>query len=334
MNVIGTSRGGIRAWTFIDCGGYLLGFQNPADDPHIYRMVRFAEWFYLQERQVVEPEVLQSWERAFQDGLEQLIARTHDPVLRTEFDRMRSCPVRDQQGRCHSFTDYILSAIVRNGLHYTCDPEEILSYVYQCMMNPTTMAGQPRSTLFGGFDETRPYLPGQNPLQARFLTSVANAIRSIAGGKVAYLKNVRRKPGTLSIAGGRTNEPGLISPDQIPSMSASADEEMFRDITALLQRQQQFYPRLPLVDLFHSILSNEGTRAQRAKFGHTAANEGRRIIIQTIAQYARSTENWRCCNCWTSSRISMLPSPRVSGESRRPSRNPNSRRTKRITKVS
>ncbi len=78
----------------------------------------FAEWLFLVERSLVDPEVLDSYEQAFQQGLEGLIQRTRDPALRRTFEDMRSCPVRGKNGGCSRFIDYVLGALLRNGCHY------------------------------------------------------------------------------------------------------------------------------------------------------------------------------------------------------------------------
>jgi hypothetical protein len=253
--------------------------------------MRFREWLILQERQLFPPDLLQSWEYGFRQGLEQLIQSTRDPVLKAEFERMRNCPIRDQHGQCRSFVDYIIGALIRNGIPQMCDPEEAMAYIFSNLLTDRTLKGTPKLNLFGGFDESRPYNRGDNPFEARFKVSVANLIRTIASGKVAQLR--QRQPGTLSIGGGGRNERGFVSPDEIPGRPASSEQEMFADIVSLLQRQQQLHPDLPLVALFGSILSGEGTRVQRAKFGHKTADEGRRVIVNTLWQYARSAENWQ-----------------------------------------
>ena len=68
------------------------------------------------------------------------------------------------------------------------------------------------------------------------------------------------------------------------------DQEMLGDIAELLR--QRSTPGLPLADLFLSILNGEGTRSQRSRFGYAMANMGRKIIVKTIEEYARKTQNW------------------------------------------
>ena len=45
-------------------------------------MVGFAEWLFREERELIDRAILQGYDRAFQQGLENLIQRTKDPVLR------------------------------------------------------------------------------------------------------------------------------------------------------------------------------------------------------------------------------------------------------------
>ena len=56
--------------------------------------------------------------------------------------------------------------------------------------------------------------------------------------------------------------------------------------------RQRSTPGMPLADLFMSILKGEGTRVQRSRFGHSTADMGRKIIVQTVHQYAQQTHNW------------------------------------------
>lgn len=259
-------------------------------------MLRFGNWLLTEERQYVDSSVLKSWETGFRDELEGLIQRTRDPKLRAEFSKMRDCPVRDNRGACRGFTDYIVGALIRNGVHRRCDLEDALSYVYDQMMRAVSYKGSPKSSLFGGFDETRPYNPGDNPLEARFKVSVGNAARAIAAGKIRRLNTVDwRPPGTLTIGGGRGKERGVVTPDEIPARGSADDHaasEMAGDIVALLRRKQVAHPDLPLVGLFQAMLAGQATRDQRARFGRRAAELGRPIILQAIGEYARATENW------------------------------------------
>jgi hypothetical protein len=145
----------------------------------------------------------------------------------------------------------------------------------------------PHKGLFD-LDANLPYnLQIGNPLEARFRTFLTNDLRNITMGKIPALRRTQR-PGSISIAYGR--DQGTMSPDEITGREDSHDQEMIDDIMELLRRQST--PDLNLVTLFQSILAGEGTRAQRIRFGHDRADQGRKMIVQTIEHYARQTQNW------------------------------------------
>jgi hypothetical protein len=253
-------------------------------------MVQFREWLLVQESALVDAAVAASYERGLQSGLNGLISRTRDPGLRTTLERMRQCPVRDQSGSCRSFVDYITGTLIRNrcGLG---DPEESLAAIYRQLMSPVNLQGQPRATLFGSFDEALPFSPGSNPVEARFKTSVGNAVRNLC-------QSDRRQSerGNVSIVAADRKEKiptDAIAADEIPARGHGDDErELVGDIVQLLRIRQRDYTGLPLVDLFGSILAGETLPAQRAKFGWRAVDLGRKIIVQAVEDYARSTDNW------------------------------------------
>ena len=66
---------------------------------------------------------------------------------------------------------------------------------------------------------------------------------------------------------------------------------MLEDLYVLLRRRST--PNLDLAALFQSILNQEGTKEQRRRFGHKQADEGRKLIVKTIGDYARTTHNWQ-----------------------------------------
>lgn len=250
-------------------------------------MVSFAEWLWCEERNLVDPGVLATYEQAFQDGLESLIRRTQDPELRAAFETMRSCPIRDRRGGCTRFADYILGALIRNGCHQRFDIDDCLQRICFRLLSPIGERGFARRSLFD-FDETAPYdLRFGNPLAARFKTYLANELRTITANRIPALQRTQR-PDTLSIGYG---EKGLVSPDEIPGRAENNDQELVSDIVELLRRRST--PALPLVDLFYSICAGEGTRAQRARFGRAQTDSGRQIIVGVIEQYARQTQNWQ-----------------------------------------
>lgn len=132
-------------------------------------MQTFLKWLHRETRQpLVEPSVLHGYEHEFRHQLEQLIRRTEDPVLRQKFIEMLDCPIVDSKGRCRDFSEYVLAALAHEGIHDRFDIDAALAYVMeQMLMDRSPQTGNPRSTVFGGFEE-RPGQIGDNPLQARF----------------------------------------------------------------------------------------------------------------------------------------------------------------------
>ena len=142
--------------------------KNLSSEPYLLAWAGSGSGLFLVERSLVDPAVLDSYERAFQQGLEALIQRTRDPELRRTFEGMRSCPVRDRGGRCNRFADYILGALVRNGCHHEYDIEDALQRIVFRMLSPVGESGKPRRTIFD-FDANQPYdLRLGNPLEVRF----------------------------------------------------------------------------------------------------------------------------------------------------------------------
>ena len=135
-------------------------------------MIDFATWLLLREarQEFVPPSVLQGYDMEFKQALNNLIQRTEDPVLKDKFKQMLDCPIRDSRGNCRGFGEYVLSALVKNGIHQRYDIEAALSYRFQQMLMDRSFSGQPRTTLFSGFDPTRPYGIDENPLIGRFFS--------------------------------------------------------------------------------------------------------------------------------------------------------------------
>jgi hypothetical protein len=240
-------------------------------------MVTFWEWL-CEQRSSVDQSVVESYEREFQRGLEGLIARTQTPELRRAFANLRQ----------FRFAAYIVSALARHGVHEQYDIEDSLQRICFRMLSPVGERGLPRDTVFD-IDLNRPYnLQIGNPLRARFCTYLMHELRNILSGRIPALRRTQR-PGSLSLAYGKV-EPGTISFDQIPGRVSAGDDEMRDDIMALLR--QRSTPQMPLADIFQSILAGEGTRAQRVRFGHNRADQGRKLILQTVQQYAHGTQNW------------------------------------------
>ena len=80
-----------------------------------------------------------------------------------------------------------------------------------------------------------------------------------------------------------------LVPNKSPTDPPMTRTSCSSDIISLLRKQST--PDMPLVAIFHSILKGEGTRHQRQAFGHSRADEGRKIIVGVIEDYARRTEN-------------------------------------------
>ncbi|MGA2257118.1 MAG: hypothetical protein ABSG53_20895, partial [Thermoguttaceae bacterium] len=77
-------------------------------------MVAFQDWLFSEEKQAVDPAVLDSYEQACQAELEDLIRRTRNPALRKALESMRLCPVKNKSGHCTSWTDYAVGALLRH----------------------------------------------------------------------------------------------------------------------------------------------------------------------------------------------------------------------------
>ena len=251
-------------------------------------MVAFREWLLLSEVSLIDPSVLNSYEQAFQQKLEELIQRTQNPELRRAFEAMRTCPIKSMNGRCSRFIDYIVGAIVKQGLHHQFDLEGVLQRIIYKMLGTKGERGLPHKGLFD-FDESRPInLKLGNPLQPMFKKYLSNEIRSIGMGCVPALRTIQR-PGRLSI-GQSSNDPGTISPDDIQGRAQRDDPEMMSDLIELLRRQST--PQMDLVDLFQSMMSGEKSPVRNSRFGPNQAAEGRRQIVQTIERYAYQTQNF------------------------------------------
>ena len=244
----------------------------------------FAAWLLQEEAGLVDAAVLDSYERAFQERLEKLIAQTTDPQLQQVLEDMRHCPIRDRAGHCHSFTYYILGALIRSGCHRRVDVEDALQYVIFRMLSSVGERGQPRRSLF--HLEDRPPTPGTNPLQGRFLAFLRHDLATICGGRVPRVARVQRPSGTLTISPD-PDEPGTVSPEAIPARVNR--DELFADILELLRQRSS--PEFPLTDLFLSLIAGDSTRTLHARFGRAATDHGREVIRNVIEDYAQRTGN-------------------------------------------
>jgi hypothetical protein len=179
-------------------------------------MTDFLGWLLEGRQAYVPPGVLAGYEQAFRDELVRLIQRIENPALKAHFTAMLDCPVRDSRGGCQSFTNHIVGALIRNGIHRTSDIEAALGYVVEKMLMPVTDNGEPRNTVFGGFEERPDQSADFNPLQARFLQFLQFAVNNLRKNKILRVANVERRPqGTVSIGRGRSKDDdtaGEISP--------------------------------------------------------------------------------------------------------------------------
>ena len=237
-------------------------------------MLTFSLWLLLIEARqgFIPPSILHGYEAEFQRALEQLIQRTDDPVLKQKFEAMKDCPVRDSAGQCHTFTGYILAALVRHRVQDRYDIEAALAYVVQQMLMPQSISGRARSTLFGGFDPHRPYRPQDNPLQARFLAVLRASIANIVGGKIPRLSN-------------RVSHPTLGT--DIAARPADDLAEMVEDIADLLHQKEAAHG-LPLVDLFRASMSGDRMQQQVARFGDRPTRRGRAVMLAWRISVPRS----------------------------------------------
>ena len=193
-----------------------------------------------------------------------MIERTTDPNLRTTFEAMLDCPISTKRG-CRSFTNYILGALIKSGIQDQYDMEAAFGYVIEKMLMPT---GDTRTTVFTGFDPSRPYEPGSNPLQFRFLSYLKFAVNNIRKGKIPRLAQVERRPqGTVSIGQGRYKEGDPVngvSPDEIAAKPSSeaAFEEIVADLVGQLGQKERAYG-LPLVAIFRAMLGGQRSESLR-----------------------------------------------------------------------
>ena len=82
---------------------------------------------------------------------------------------------------------------------------------------------------------------------------------------------------------------GVVSTN--PSFIRGAQNEPFREILSALKQKEQ-ETGLPLRDLFGAMLTGRGNDYERARFGRQVAITGHGVILATIEQYARATDNW------------------------------------------
>lgn len=260
-------------------------------------MLTFWQWLTEDRYTYISPSVVQSYETAFRQALKNTIAKTQDPNLRSTFEKMLNCPIQDQRGNCRKFAEYIVDALIKNGLQDRFDMESALAYVFEKMMMEKSPTGEAKGTVFSDFDETRPYRLGENPLQARFMNFLAFAIRNIRKGKIPRLAKVEARPaGTVSLGLGRSREgdPAAgLSPEHVPARASTEQDfgEIVADLLSSLRQKELAYG-LPLADFFQSMLSGKRSDALRQMFGDRTARTARQVVLQTIQDYATETENY------------------------------------------
>lgn len=254
-------------------------------------MVAFREWLFSEERKIIDQSVLDGYEREFQRRLGVLIGRTRDPMLKSTFERMRTCPIKDTTGRCYTFTGWITNSLMRHNCYQRVDAEAALNYVAFRLLSPVSEHGQSRKSAFD-FDEARPWEHGTNPLEARLKTYIVRDIRNICGMRMPKLWQTNRRKGSLTITshhGKGTPTPGTVAADEIPAPRSSHEKELMSDIVDLLRRKSA--PSMPLLDIFQAMLEGIPLKVQRKRFGHATADRGRKIIKDVVRQYAIKTQN-------------------------------------------
>jgi len=252
----------------------------------------FRNWLLFQEASLVDRAVLDSYERAFRQGLDALIARTKHPELRKTFEGMRNCPVHDGSGACRTWTDYLLAALIRHGCHHNADVDEVLQHVVFSMLSGVGERGQHRKALFD-FDETQPFdLRVGNPLEVLFKTYLRHGLANLCSDRLRRVRNVDRPAGTLTIGQGRGRDDpttGFVNADAIPDKSDRQEEELFGDISDVLRRKST--RSMPLAALWQAMLAGMPLKKQRQVFGHGRADTMRKTIKTTLWDYATTTGN-------------------------------------------
>ena len=213
--------------------------------------------------------------------------------------------MKTRSGTCTGWAHYALGALLRH-CPGKVDLEDSMNYIMFRMLSRTGERGQRRKCLFD-MDTDRDYdLDRGNPLEARYKTFLLNDIRNVCSGRIRRLLANPKRPPTLTITQSRNRadrEPGTIGAEEIAARPSDQQEnELFDDITALLQIHST--PNMPLVTIFRAVLDGTGTREQRRRFGHARADRARKIIYDTLVQYASKSENRQLQDLPGSSRTS------------------------------
>ena len=225
--------------------------------------------------------------RHFNNGCRGLSDRRKTLRLRRAFEEMRECPIKNMQGKCSRFVDYIMAVLTKQGCHHLYDIEGLQRIVFK-MLGAVGERGMPHKGVFD-FDESRPFdLKLGNPVRVLFKN--ISATKSAASAWDASHRFARFNALGGSRLVRRATSAGMVSPDAIPDRPRSEEPELMGDLIELLRKQST--PDLHLVDLFYSIINKEGPEVQSRRFGMSNVAKGRRMIVTIIQQYAQETENW------------------------------------------
>lgn len=262
-------------------------------------MQTFYQWLdHLAEERdrSIAPEILHGYDNEMYRRIRELARQVHDDQLRAQFEELLHCPLVDGKGRCRGFAEYIMAALLKNGIDSRYDLEQSLQYLFEKMLLAKSDSGEERTNLFTGFDPNR---PGANEhLRARFSKFIQFGLNNIKKNKVRRLANVEPRPaGSVSIGQGRTRDdytPGTISPEAIPARPSTdaSFAELVNDITDLLKKREPAY-NLPLAGVFSAMISGKNAEQQRKLFGDTAARMARPVILRIIGDYGQQTGNFQ-----------------------------------------
>ena len=252
-------------------------------------MEAFRQWLIQEERQALDPVVVQSYDRAFQAELEKLIQRARsNGTLRQSLESMRQCPVRTANG-CTGWTDYIIGALLRN-CPRTVDLDQAVSYIVFRMLGTRGERRASQDAVRHGPSTTlryRDWFAIDGPLPHVLM----HDLRSLCGGKVRRVLATMPPPRTVSITLGHRwadQAAGTVAADEIPDRLTEY-EALLRDIMDVLARQST--PDLPLLDVFRSMLHGENLQSLRHRIGHTRADRTKKAVYQVIEDYAARTGN-------------------------------------------
>lgn len=147
-------------------------------------MLTFYEWIaHLTEARssLVPPEILAGYDAEIRRQLEALAnTQIADPNDRSQFLAFLDCPLHDSRGNCKTFSDHVLSSLIRAGVHNRMDLEAAIQYVFEKMLLPRSETGQPRTTIFSNLDTTKP--DASEYVKAKVLTWAKMAVNNVRKG--------------------------------------------------------------------------------------------------------------------------------------------------------